>query len=176
MCTKQIIYPTTVEVRGTVLYPWRISLGWRRGSVSMSYDSFDSLSSFSQMTINKMKTATAMTIERMLRTMLCSLLLVSVAMGMTLEDTCRERGFDPYQLSCDTCELLKAPEACRECCQSYKTLHGQPQRYKYAVLVYGMRGDEIKSFVEESVEEIHSAKGPGRLEVVPHELMMPSTL
>jgi hypothetical protein len=123
-------------------------------------------------------TATARTIERMLRPLLCTVLLTSVVMGTTLEDSCRERGFDPYQLSCDSCKLLNtAPEAvCRECCQSYKTLHGQPQRYKYAVLVYGMRGDEIKSFVEESVAEIHSVKGPGRLEVVPHQLMMPSTL
>jgi hypothetical protein len=121
-------------------------------------------------------TTAAMTIERMLRPLLCTLLLMFVVMGTTLEDSCRERGFDPHQLSCETCELLNAQEACRECCQSYKTLHGRPQRYKYAVLVYGVRGEEIKSFVEESVEEIHSAKGPGRLEVVPHQTMMPSTL
>lgn len=105
---------------------------------------------------------------------------------MTLEDSCRESGFDPQQLSCDTCELLQQAaaeskqihEACLECCQSHKTLHGQPQRYEYAVLVYNVGGDEMKSFVEESVEEIRVTKGKGRLELVPilQRRIMPSTL
>jgi hypothetical protein len=46
------------------------------------------------------------------------------------------------------------------------------------VLVYGVRGEEIKSFVEESVQEIHVTKGKGRLELVPilQRRIMPSTL
>lgn len=126
-----------------------------------------------------------MTANTVINTMrLCLLLLCVLQLAFaSLEENCRNQGFDPQQLSCDTCELLKAQNAklhstCMECCQAYKTLHGQPQRHGYAVLIYNGHNEEMSKFVEESLPTIHHQKGSHRLEVIENDdqyaMMMPS--
>ena len=101
-----------------------------------------------------------------------------------LQDSCQSRGFDPLQLSCDTCALLpKQHESdCLECCQSFVTLHGQPQRFPFAVLLYNTQNEEMRKFIDESLTQVHHVKGSHRLEVVKAPgranmfQMMPSTV
>mmetsp|Transcript_28077 Transcript_28077/g.50846 ORF Transcript_28077/g.50846 Transcript_28077/m.50846 type:complete len:174 (+) Transcript_28077:90-611(+) len=84
-----------------------------------------------------------------------------------LLDSCRSRGFDPLQLSCDTCTLLPQQHKsnCLECCQSFQTLHGQPQRFPFAVLLYNGQNEEIMKFMDECLKKVHHVKGSHRLVV-----------
>ena len=120
---------------------------------------------------------------RLFHSLVCALLLSACVLAENLEESCRYRGFDPQQLSCDTCDLLLSDDikaVCLECCQSYKTLHGQPQRYGYAVLVYNAQNEEMTKFVQESLNDVRHTKGSHRLQVIqsPGGMygMMPSTL
>jgi hypothetical protein len=104
---------------------------------------------------------------------LCVLLVLLCSTSVvvaSLEKKCHARGFDPEQLSCDTCALLKQNEAlhtaCLECCQAYKTLHGQPQRFESAVLLYNSRNEEMLKFEKESLANVHHQKGSHRLEIL----------
>jgi len=121
------------------------------------------------------------TMMRLFSLLLC-VLLFAKSVSACLEENCRSRGFDPQQLSCDTCNALPdhLKSSCLECCQTYKTLHGQPQRYGYAVLVYNAQNEEMAKFIDESLKQVHHTKGSHRLQAVesPGGMygMMPSTI
>lgn len=111
-----------------------------------------------------------------------------VAAQKIMYEECLERGFDPTNLSCDTCRLIDESttiqtlqkeqninigEECRQCCQFYKVnpvLHpGDSLRgkYKYALLTYneGVQG-EIKDFLERDLNDVLSFKGETRFKAV----------
>jgi hypothetical protein len=77
-------------------------------------------------------------------------------------DTCLSQGFDPSNLSCETCILLQSTDyhlTCLECCQSYKTLDSKTSRYAAAVLVHAAgQSEEIDKFVQEELPQIQSTK------------------
>ena len=78
-----------------------------------------------------------------------------------LLESCLSRGFDPTNLSCDTCALLSATDyhsVCLECCQSYKTLNSKTSRYKQAILVHSHGSEEIDKFIDEELEGIQQTK------------------
>lgn len=87
-------------------------------------------------------------------------------------EQCREWGFDPFDLSCETCNLLpetdnagmqlKLKLNCEQCCQSFKTTSKGTRRYGHAVLVRGNddeRGGEIADFLGEDVTKVTDEKG-----------------
>ena len=85
-----------------------------------------------------------------------------------LEHSCRERGLDPTQLSCDTCGLLVSSSlsslhtACLECCQSYKSLDSMTSRYGSAVLIHVPEmSEEVDAFVKEDFQK----GGGGELDI-----------
>jgi hypothetical protein len=90
----------------------------------------------------------------------------SVAANPISVESCRQQGFDPFQLSCSVCEILpeSVTESCKSCCLPYKTLEKRNRRFQYAVLmapdanVYG----EISTLLEEDLERIHNEKGSDR--------------
>lgn len=102
-------------------------------------------------------------------TVITSSLLVMVGADRIDFDKCRQAGFDPYQLSCGTCDLLpgRVLEQCQSCCLSYKTLEKRTQRYQAAVIAHPKSGmsyyPEIDSLVGEDWEELVSQKGDNRL-------------
>ena len=87
---------------------------------------------------------------------------VTVATTATTATTCLAQGFDPTNLSCDTCVLLQTTDyhlACLECCQSYKTLDSKTSRYQAAVLVHVPGANsEIDNFVTEELQDILDTK------------------
>ncbi|KAL7471087.1 hypothetical protein ACHAXS_011378 [Conticribra weissflogii] len=123
----------------------------------------------------------------------------SVTQTRLPDETCLKLGFDPSNLSCETCRLLaESPTLqklqkeqkgndppidlvaeCRSCCQSYKVnpiLHpGDSLRgkYKYALLTYNKNSldhyGEIKDFIERDVNDVLSFKGENRFRVVATE-------
>ena len=110
------------------------------------------------------------------------------------DDVCLSLGFDPSNLSCETCRLLDESSTlqnlqkerkgepinlgaeCRSCCQSYKVnpvLHpGQSLRgkYKYALLTYNKNSldqyGEIKDFLDRDADDVLSFKGENRFRAV----------
>lgn len=88
--------------------------------------------------------------------------------GMSVE-ACREAGFDSYQLSCETCDLL--PQAivatCQSCCLSYRTLEKRTRRYQAAVVTHTLNiphfFPEIHSMVTEDWKGLIRQKGSARL-------------
>eukprot|EP00984_Skeletonema_dohrnii_P018201 scaffold8443_cov86-Skeletonema_dohrnii-CCMP3373.AAC.2 len=115
-----------------------------------------------------------------------------VAAQKVSENWCLERGFDPTNLSCDTCRLIDESttiqnlqqeqninigEECRQCCQFHKVnpvLHPDYSlrgKYKYALLTYneGSLGQfgEIKDFLERDLSDVLSFKGETRFKAVP---------
>ena len=117
--------------------------------------------------------------------LLCHFPLVflrSCAATSVNDEWCLEKGFDPSNLSCDTCDLLAQSSTlarlskergvdldyeCRACCASYKanpllrpdaSLKG---KYRNALLTYddfALQSDEFRDFVEQDLEDIISAK------------------
>lgn len=106
-------------------------------------------------------------------------------------DQCRELGFDPFQLSCDTCEKLsswlkdsststspssndnqKQPSVvtavtnCLSCCQVYRDLpRAQPQRYQAAILVHATgQNEHLDNLIENDKfeETVKKIKGSNR--------------
>jgi hypothetical protein len=77
-------------------------------------------------------------------------------------DTCLSQGFDPANLSCETCVLLQSTDyhlTCLECCQSYKTLDSKTSRYAAAILVHVVgQSEEIDKFVQDELPQIQSTK------------------
>ena len=107
------------------------------------------------------------------------------------EKWCLERGFDPTNLSCDTCRLIDESttiqtlqkkqnidigEECRQCCQFYKVnpvLHPDYSlrgKYKYALLTYNEGSlnqfGEIKDFLDRDLSDILLFKGENRFKAV----------
>lgn len=94
------------------------------------------------------------------------------------EADCRVAGFDPWQLACSTCVLLKeysfsaaASTTCRQCCQDYKDIARRIQKpYKVAVLLVSssalLQGDgdsELSQFLREDWDALIQSKGSSRL-------------
>jgi hypothetical protein len=77
-------------------------------------------------------------------------------------ESCVKQGFDPTNLSCDTCVLLRSTDyhlQCLDCCQSYKTLDSKTSRYQTAILVHAAGGnEEIDNFVREELEQVQEQK------------------
>ena len=103
-----------------------------------------------------------------------SLALVTIPFSAQAEEpellleSCRRDGFDPWQLSCETCDLLPAANKprCLECCQSYKTSERMTKPYESAVLVHRpMTGgdSEMEQFLNEHWEDLVKSKGAKRL-------------
>ena len=97
-----------------------------------------------------------------------------------LKDSCRADGFDPWQLACDTCEiLLLAPELadahkrCLECCQEWKSskpLVTKP--YHSAVLVYRANANddsEMEQFLRDHWDDVLKKKGAKHLIKMPQD-------
>ncbi|CAB9510006.1 expressed unknown protein [Seminavis robusta] len=93
-----------------------------------------------------------------------------------LLESCRQDGFDPWQLSCETCDLLPTTskstsinpqERCLECCQSYKKSSLLTRPYESAVLVHRQEGadsqSEMAQFLNEHWEGLVQEKGSKRL-------------
>ena len=122
-----------------------------------------------------------------MKTILAALLPLLISAQNMPEYWCLERGFDPNNLSCDTCRLIDESttiqqlqkvqninigEECRLCCQFHKinpSLHpGNSLRgkYKYALLTYNEESldqyGEIKDFLERDLNDILSIKGETR--------------
>lgn len=72
-----------------------------------------------------------------------------------LLEECRSKGFNPHQLSCSTCNLLKDMvhfENCQYCCQAYKDTKNTAIRYGAAVLLHSPGGsDEMDNFVKDDL-------------------------
>ena len=81
----------------------------------------------------------------------------------SLRQQCLDKGFDPMQLSCDTCVVLKDLEdpyvSCLECCQSYKSLDSKTTRYQSAVLSFAPGSEETDKFVDEDVKDLAVKQG-----------------
>jgi hypothetical protein len=77
-------------------------------------------------------------------------------------DSCVAQGFDPSNLSCDTCVLLQSTDyhlQCLDCCQSYKTLDSKTSRYGAAVLVHVPgQNEEVDEFVRAEMKAIQATK------------------
>jgi hypothetical protein len=84
-------------------------------------------------------------------------------------DSCREAGFDPYQLACGTCNLLPGSviEKCKSCCLTYKTLEKRTQRYQAAIVTHAASLSayfpELSNMVEEDWDGLLEQKGEKRL-------------
>lgn len=97
------------------------------------------------------------------------LLTFAIATATTSLESCREAGFDPYQLACNTCDLLPVihQEKCRSCCVSYKTVDKAYRRYRAAILLYTGQAasyyPELNSMVTEDWTELVDQKGSDRL-------------
>lgn len=111
------------------------------------------------------------------RNIVLSTLLIAVLVALPftqaedpelLLESCRKDGFDPWQLSCETCALLpvdKKPR-CLECCQSYKTSERMTKPYESAVLVHrpvSGGNSEMEQFLDEHFDELVKSKGSERL-------------
>ena len=86
----------------------------------------------------------------------------------SLLESCRSEGFDPWQLSCETCELLpnKPHQKCLECCQTYKTSDALTKPYESAVLVHRpslQAESEMEQFLTEHFDDLVKLKGSKRL-------------
>lgn len=90
----------------------------------------------------------------------------------SLLDACRRDGFDPWQLSCETCDILKATvdnsihNRCMECCSSYKTSKRITKPYEAAVLVHResqASGSEMEQFLDEHWDDLVKLKDAKRL-------------
>jgi hypothetical protein len=93
-------------------------------------------------------------------------------------EACRTLGFDPWQLSCETCRLLNVSSSssssllldqCHACCQSYKTLEKRTRAYGGAIVLHSnipRAFPEIDSFLEEDLKSIiWTKKGKDRVVV-----------
>jgi hypothetical protein len=91
-------------------------------------------------------------------------------------EACRTLGFDPWQLSCETCRLLTGSSVssllldhCHACCQSYKTLEKRTRAYGGAIVLHSnipRAYPEIDSFLEQDLKSIiWTKKGKDRVVV-----------
>ncbi len=100
---------------------------------------------------------------------LVSILSVSSETTVSSLESCRDAGFDPYQLSCSTCDIVPKSmvDTCKSCCLSYKTLEKRTRRYQAAVLTHTVKMTqyfpEIDSIVKEDWKGLVEQKGEKRL-------------
>ena len=128
----------------------------------------------------------------------------SFSLGQSLSiKECREWGFDPSNLSCDTCSLLLQHEQlgseqfqieCQKCCQKYRKNPSMQQQefssnekankrrtmYKSALLVYGDYGiqnnEEVQGFLTHDLEALLDRKGEDVLSVAETDPRQPPLL
>mmetsp|Transcript_16880 Transcript_16880/g.23466 ORF Transcript_16880/g.23466 Transcript_16880/m.23466 type:complete len:201 (+) Transcript_16880:100-702(+) len=84
----------------------------------------------------------------------------STSSSSLYESKCQEWGFDVYQLSCETCDIMppKHQSNCQACCQSWKTLETRTERYGYAIMVEGSyMSENLQEFVNEDIEKVKEA-------------------
>jgi hypothetical protein len=79
---------------------------------------------------------------------------------------CRESGFDPDQLACQTCKILptKFVAMCEKCCQSWLDTKRITKPYAAAILIDRSTGGDVATFLEKDWEELLTAKGTDRLQ------------
>ena len=101
----------------------------------------------------------------------------STATAMLSDTECRAHGFDPWQLACSTCDLLRSyiiesevdtvDTICRKCCQAYKDTVRIEKPYEAAVLLYsksmasmaaGGVDDELAQFLKQDWDELAATK------------------
>ena len=78
---------------------------------------------------------------------------------------CRQQGFDPAQLGCDTCRVLPSSvkDSCLACCQAYKDTPSLRTPYSSAVILVSAAASamesEVETFLRDDFESLRSAKG-----------------
>jgi hypothetical protein len=108
--------------------------------------------------------------------LLIAILNRTASASSELIQSCLSQGFDPSNLSCDTCVLLQDTDyhlVCLECCQSYKTLESRTSRYQHAVLMH-VEGvsEEMDAFVKEAADQVQESKRGFRVELAPRAAAM----
>ena len=98
-----------------------------------------------------------------------------------LLNSCRADGFDPWQLACDTCEiLLKDPDGlgkhykrCLECCQEWKNARPHmTEPYRSAIFVFRDHQDgdsEVEQFLRDHWDDVIAKKGAKNLIRMPQD-------
>ena len=78
---------------------------------------------------------------------------------------CRDSGFDPDQLACQTCDILPIQfiTKCQSCCQSWLDTKRISKPYAGAILIDRGTGGDVASFLKEDWDEILTTKGKNRL-------------
>ena len=77
---------------------------------------------------------------------------------------CRQQGFDPAQLGCDTCRIVPSSvkDSCLACCQAYKDTPSLRTPYSSAVILVSAASSmesEVETFLRDDFESLRSAKG-----------------
>jgi hypothetical protein len=92
-------------------------------------------------------------------------LLVVQATPMDWVMECRDLGFDPDQLACQTCDILPSQfiAKCQLCCQSWLDTKRITKPYAAAILIdRGTEGD-VATFLKDDWDDILNTKGKHRL-------------
>jgi hypothetical protein len=91
-----------------------------------------------------------------------ALVLLALPFGLgALLAACRDKGFDPWQLSCRTCENLPLSykNDCLACCQPYKDSEFLQDPYHTAVLlVHRSASEELESFLRDDWDGLVSTR------------------
>lgn len=105
-----------------------------------------------------------------IRLLLLFVLTYPSSLGVRASDwveDCHRKGFDPFQLHCETCNLLATEshqENCRDCCQAYQDTPRIRKPYEAAVLVIQRpTGGELEEFLGNDWDELVEAKSSQRL-------------
>ena len=82
--------------------------------------------------------------------------LIHPSAAYDLLETCQSKGFNPLELSCETCQLLKDVnplhfEACQQCCQAYKDTKNTATRYGAAIFLHYPAIEEMDNFVKDDL-------------------------
>jgi hypothetical protein len=177
---KPYIYPVLVE-EVEEHYPYRL-----RTWFIISFDEGGRPSSIEYPLHRERPDRTLRRITMLLRELVLSLslswqlLLISHAATMSGTATttsadwvhsCRTAGFDPDQLACSTCEVLKQHGAaihdyskCQECCQSWYDTKRIHKPYEAAALIIrGPPNDEVSNLLNDDWDAIVGAKGRSRV-------------
>jgi len=88
--------------------------------------------------------------------------------------SCREKGFDPFTLGCQTCALLPTinkhndniRSICQQCCQPYKDTQSLRKPYKSAVILIPTSSQsmepELEQFLQQDWTELVQKQGFGK--------------
>ena len=110
-------------------------------------------------------------VNNMVRSFLAiSFALTLACASSTKEDwfkDCLDKGFDPKQLACSTCDLLprEHQENCQKCCQTFRDLVKATKPYHSAILVIRTKSEEIDNLLKDDMEDLVRSKGPDKLKV-----------